>query len=507
MPELLTAISKRDLSRSITAYVAARPPYEQIETLANIFPDIDAAIDARPYVYHLGEDDASFAGFHVIERALYRDQRLNPHLDDVAIALNDSVNKLCDVLQERKRYSVMGTFEGGVALAFEVPAKKVASEEETWSDLSLMIFRNNYQGIWSQVSPFLSMVTPTKAAALRAAYNRVRRVLNLIDPKHPFNTLKGDARPYSSVRTWQRKMLIDATYVFAQALEVVRDDVFTKLSLSPAEEDEEDEDGEPSDIDDAFYASQVRVGLQHFVKQCAKQQTLLRQLRAAIKSSNLDWAKTMYGRTRPPYEQIEVLAGEFPDLDAYIDQRPYAVARGEVDEDWRGFHQVERALFRDGDLAAAMAGMAPLKDAVDELCDVLTDGADNGEGGFSATSSFDGMITLAYEVPAKKISSEEEMWSDLSVMIFRENIKGIWSQFKPFEDVLPKDVAGKVRETYMRLRTLIEYTVDKDNEFENGTKFTKYSDVPTWERKELSDGFYELGRALRMAKKALKKKA
>lgn len=421
------------------------------------------------------------------------------------MALNDSVNTLCHVLQERSRYSVRETFKGCLALAFEVPAKKVASEEETWSDLSLMIFRNNYQGIWSQVSPFLKMVTPSKAAALRTAYNRVRQVLNRIDPKHPFNTLKGDARPYSTVSTLERKTIIDAAYSFALSLELVRDDVFTKLSLDPIDEKEEEEEEESSNIDDLFYATQVRQGLRHFVKECAKQQSLVRQLHDAIESFNLTRAKAMYGQSRPPYEQIEVLASDFPQLDGYIDQRPYAVARGEVDMDWRGFHEIERALFRDADLNTALASMSPLTDAVDRLCERLRAGA-AGKGGFSASSSFDGMITLAYEVPAKKISSEEETWSDLSVMIFRENVKGIWSQFKPFENVLPTDISRRVRQKYERVRALIQWTVDRGNEFENGTKFRLYSKVRVWERKALSDKFYELGRALRMAKMALKKK-
>lgn len=446
-----------------------------------------------------------FAGFHVIERALYRDQRLSAELYDVAKTLNGSVNTLCDILEERKRFDVMGTFEGCLALAFEVPAKKVASEEETWSDLSLMIFRNNYQGIWSQISPFLPLSKSRNADALRKAYGRVRQVLNYIDPTHPFNTLKGSARPYSTVRIWERKLIIDAAYTFALSLELVRDDVFDKLSLRPTEEEEEEVE-ETSDIDDAFYAPQVRQGLRYFVKQCTKQQMLLNKLHNAVESFNIGRARKMYGRARPPYEQIEVLAGNFPLLDAYIDQRPYAVPRGEVDEAWEGFHQLERALFRDFDMDAALVVMSPLVDAVDRLCLQLQAGAAGRGGGFTATATFDGMITLAYEVPAKKISSEEETWSDLSVMIFRENLKGIWSQFVPFEKVLPKEVGRKVRQKYERLKALIAWTVDKGNEFENGTSFRRYSDVPRWQRKMVSDRFYALGRALREAKMALKKK-
>lgn len=505
LPELIIAIKNRDLSRAINAYVAARPPYEQIETLANAFPDIDAAIDARPYSYHTGEDDPYFQGFHYIERALYRDQRLNWKLEQMVLKLNMSVNHLCDTLQDMDRFNPYVQFAGSIALAFEVPAKKVASEEETWSDLSLMIFRNNYQGIWSQVDPYLhaSMVSPQTNKAAHDAYKAIKKVLNDIDPKNKFATPSGDARAYSSVSVFQRKRIVDAAYVFATVLETVRDEVFANLPKGPDEKDEEDEEGE-DDVDNAMYEVQVKEGLQYFHRECVKQQQLVKRLTFVIGLSNVQRARHVYEMARLPYEQIEVLAGDFADLDGYIDQRPYSLERGELDDGWRGFHQVERALFRDNDLGTAKAAMGPLAEAVDELCDRLEEGV-NGGGSFSAGRSFDGMITLAYEVGAKKISSEEETWSDLSVMIFRENLKGIWSQFSPFMNRLPKYRAMKVKEAYEDIKTLIKYTVDAKNDFESGTKFVKYSDVAVWGRKAFSDKFYTLARALVMAKASLKK--
>ena len=34
-------------------------------------------------------------------------------------------------------------------MATEVVSKKISSEEEMWSDLSMLIFYNNYKGIYS----------------------------------------------------------------------------------------------------------------------------------------------------------------------------------------------------------------------------------------------------------------------------------------------------------------------------------------------------------------------
>lgn len=47
---------------------------------------------------------------------------------------------------------------------------------------------------------------------------------------------------------------------------------------------------------------------------------------------------------------------------------------------------------------------------------------------FNPTNNFGGIIALATEIIAKKISSEEEKYSDRSYLIFYNNYKGIYSQ-------------------------------------------------------------------------------
>lgn len=511
LPELLTALQLRDLSRSITAYTAARPPYEQIETLANAFSDIDADIDARPYAFSEGEDNPSFRGFHLIERALFRDQRLDETLYLTGVTLNRSVNSLCWVLRnDRSRFSPHVTFEGAVALAYEVPAKKISSEEETWSDLSLMIFRNNFRGVWSQVNPFLEteLVTSATATRLRSTYSNVERVSNLVDPLHDFNTDAGDARPYSNVSVSERARIIRSSYLFAEAVVAVRDEVLAGISSadSPdgANEDEDEDDGH-IELDSMKYKKQVRAGVTTFLESCRTQQRMSSRLSSAIATGKLNAARMAYAKARPPYERIETISNSFPKLDEHIDQRPYVQPEGEKSAGWRGFHAVERALFRDNDLVAAGRGMRRLKGDVRALCNMLRKGSNDDGDSFTATRSWDGMIALAFEVPAKKIASEEETWSDLSVMIFRENLKGIRDIFMPFMEVLPPMEAAQLNEAYMNAKSLMAYVIDVGNDFDTGTKFRKYSTVETWARKEVSEKFYALGRALVAAKKSLKR--
>lgn len=501
LPELLAGLKAKDLSRSIAAYTAARPPYEQIETLAIAFEQEDADIDARPNVFEFGEDSPEFRGFHVIERALYRDQRLDG-MYEVGLTLNSSVNDLCMALKDMSRFNPRVSFEGSVALAFEVPAKKVTSEEETWSDLSLMIFRNNYRGIWSQVSPFFrtSAVSNMTAARLKKRYAEVRRAYAAIDPDHPFFTREGESRPYSSVTFPERRTLIDTGYQFVKALEAVRDEVFAVLP--PAEDGHGEEEEEHSDMQADMFKNETRKGLERYLAQCRRQKTLADELMAALRTGDLEASKLAYSAARPPYEQIEVLAADFPGLDANIDQRPPTLARAELDDDWRGFHLVERKIFREADIDGAISGLSVLSGDISDLCDTLQDGV-NGGGSFTAMRHFEGMIVLSYEVPAKKISSEEEEWSDLSIMIFRENVKGIWSLFEPFKGVLPRESFDRVDAAYLEIKNYIQYVVDFNNDFESGTSFIKYSQVPIWQRKGISELFYELGRSLIAAKESL----
>lgn len=189
------------------------------------------------------------------------------------------------------------------------------------------------------------------------------------------------------------------------------------------------------------YAEQVDAGLTYFKEQAQVQLPLVEVLATAIRSGDLAAAQQAYIDSRPPYEQIEVLALNFEDTDTDIDARPYAFDNGEADEGFKGFHRIEALIFRDEDLASAQPYADELVTSVKTLVTNLETRAN-----FDSPSHFEGMIGLATEIPAKKISSEEETYSDQSLLIFQENWKGIYSQFEPFstalENIDPTSVAG-----------------------------------------------------------------
>src|SRR5690606_28811384 len=152
-----------------------------------------------------GEQAADFRGFHRIEALLFG-------YEDVAAAapyaaqLEASIRRLGQELAQRDRFSAGGPFDGMVMLATEVAAKKVSSEEETWSDQSLLIFRHNWIGIRSQFAPFASLVSSSAASAALGALDAADA---LVAPY--FREGSAAAAPYSQIAVRERRRMADAS--------------------------------------------------------------------------------------------------------------------------------------------------------------------------------------------------------------------------------------------------------------------------------------------------------
>ena len=94
-------------------------------------------------------------------------------------------------------------------------------------------------------------------------------------------------------------------------------------------------------------AAEVEQALAYFKDQASKQLPEAEALISAIAPNDLAAAKNAYIESRPPYEQIEVLALNFEATDTNIDARPYAFNKGEEDEAFMDFHRIETLIFRD----------------------------------------------------------------------------------------------------------------------------------------------------------------
>ena len=240
--------------------------------------------------------------------------------------------------------------------------------------------------------------------------------------------------------------------------------------------------------------SAIAQGLGYFREQAAVQARLCADLTAAIETGDRDLAEFAYEVARPPYEQIEVHAAAFPDIDADIDARPYAIEGGETSEAFRGFHRIEALLYRDGDLAAALPYARQLEESIGALSKALTE-----PDRFSPAQFMAGMVALSEEVASKKISSEEETWSDLSLIIFRHNFVGIESQFAGFRaalDAVSPALAQDAALAFAQAQAVLDPWFD-------GPRVLRYSDVRARERAEIARAAYRIRDAVRNGAEAL----
>ncbi|MDX2270490.1 MAG: EfeM/EfeO family lipoprotein [Cyanobacteriota bacterium] len=244
---------------------------------------------------------------------------------------------------------------------------------------------------------------------------------------------------------------------------------------------------------DTLYPQAVAAGVDYFKKEARILLSLTENMVDALKRGDLAQAKKAYIDTRPPYEEIEVYALSFEQEDADIDARPYAIEGGETSPEFRSFHRVEALLFRDGDTQAAIPYGENLVKSVESLIGKLEDPTN-----FNASLNFQGMLNLATEIPAKKISSEEETWSDQSLLIFKHNWIGIQSQFDPYKPNLDPALVAEVENAYQECLKTVEPF------FTPGEMAAKpYSGVDTKQRGNIVTASYRYRDALAKAREAL----
>lgn len=137
---LQRAIASGDLQASQRAYVQARPYFERIEPVAESFPDLDPALDART-----GDvPPDQWTGFHPIEQALF-EKKTTAGLDALAQGLVDNVGKLKAQTQGLS-YAPEELANGASGLLEEVQTTKITGEEERYSHVDLVDFAANIEG-------------------------------------------------------------------------------------------------------------------------------------------------------------------------------------------------------------------------------------------------------------------------------------------------------------------------------------------------------------------------
>jgi iron uptake system component EfeO len=172
------AILAGDLEQAGALYAPSRLGWERIEPIAELWADLDVAIDAREEDFAQGVDDPEFTGFHRIERLLWVDGAsgdLDAMAEKLAADVHDLEVRLADLVIEPR---VMA--RGAGELIDEVAQSKLTGEEDRYSGTDLWSIDANVDGSRQTVDflrPILESIDADYLADLDAAFAAVDEVI------------------------------------------------------------------------------------------------------------------------------------------------------------------------------------------------------------------------------------------------------------------------------------------------------------------------------------------
>ncbi|HEV2745242.1 MAG TPA: iron uptake system protein EfeO [Rubrobacter sp.] len=192
----------------------------------------------------------------------------------------------------------------------------------------------------------------------------------------------------------------------------------------------------------------------------------------AVISGDVDEAKQLFGPTREPWERVEPIAAALGDYDPNIDAR-----EGDVpDEEWRGFHRIEKALWeenttkgQEGYARQLMEDVSNLREEVEDLelepADLVT-----------------GSVELLNEVSAGKITGEEDRYSHTDLYDINANVEGSEAAF---EELKP-EVAGEDLELANEVEEGFDGVHEELDQYRKGDGWVSYEKLSESDRRALS---------------------
>ncbi|WP_336776290.1 iron uptake system protein EfeO [Paenibacillus sp. MMO-58] len=192
----------------------------------------------------------------------------------------------------------------------------------------------------------------------------------------------------------------------------------------------------------------------------------------AVKSGDVETAKSLYAPTRMYYERIEPIAEALGDLDPNIDARENDVE----EKDWRGFHRIEQALWVNNATAGAEDYASQLLDdtktlrALIETVDV--------EPSLLVT----GAVELLNEVSSSKVTGEEERYSHTDLYDFAANVEGA----KKIYELLKAELNKQDAELEAQIGTSFDNLEQALAAYKSGDGYVSYTDLKEEDTKKLS---------------------
>lgn len=160
----VAAVKAGEIDKAKSLFASTRVHYERIEPIAELFNELDPAIDAREDDFKDGPKDANFTGFHRIEHALWVEKDVKG-VQTVADKLLEDVKKLQAEI-DALSFPPTKVVGGAAALIEEVASSKITGEEDRYSHTDLSDFQANVDGAQKIVDLFRPQIAEKNKALL-----------------------------------------------------------------------------------------------------------------------------------------------------------------------------------------------------------------------------------------------------------------------------------------------------------------------------------------------------
>lgn len=191
----------------------------------------------------------------------------------------------------------------------------------------------------------------------------------------------------------------------------------------------------------------------------------------AVKAGDMKKAKEIYPLARMYFERSEPIAESFGDLDPRIDARLADIKdEGKGEEDWSGYHKLERALW----VEKTTKGYEKVADQLLADSKELRARVETVE--VTPKLMVNGAVDLLNEVSTSKITGEEEIYSHTDLYDFKANIEGAEKIFTILEKkIQDKDpaLAENLTKQFKNVNDLLAKHETKDGGFVSYTKLKK----------------------------------
>ena len=209
----------------------------------------------------------------------------------------------------------------------------------------------------------------------------------------------------------------------------------------------------------------------------------------AYKAGNDDEARALYAPTRAYWETIEPVAESFGDLDPRLDLRE---ADLEEDQEWTGWHQIEKQLWPPAGFAELDTPEQRAKMADQLVADTneLAERVKSVE--FTADQLGNGAKELLDEVATGKVTGEEEARSHTDLWDFQANVDGArlaYQALRPIVLVKDKELADTLDGEFAAIQAELDAYKSADG-------FQYYDQLTPEQVKQLADAVNALSEPL-----------